>query len=473
MLFVFGQLVARQRTVLTIFDFWMDPYRILIIDDDDDVLTSARLLLKRHYRHVDTLSNPGELNQVLGSSNPDVILLDMNFRKGVNDGKEGLYWLKHIKEVSPETQVVLMTAYGEVELAVMAIKEGAFDFVLKPWNNEKLITTIQTALRFGRERKKVQQLQSTKKNLEETLGLPGDDFVARSDAMKSLMADLNKVAATDANVLLLGENGTGKSVLAMRLHQLSLRSDANFITVDLGTVSHSLFESELFGHKKGSFTDAQEDKPGRFETAHEGTLFLDEIGNLAADLQAKLLTVLQNRKVKRIGENQERSINVRLISATNTPIHQKVQEGLFRQDLLYRINTVELVIPPLRERREDIPILASRFLERFKRKYRKEQHRLTESALDMICNYHWPGNIRELEHSIERAVILTEDSYIKPEDLQLEPTQGKPDGLNLQEMEIHMVRTALDQYKGNVSRAAKELGLTRAALYRRMEKYGL
>ena len=472
-MFIFVQYIVRSRTVLSIFEARMDPYRILIIDDDEDVLTSARLLLKRHYRNVDTLSNPSELNRILGHKDPHVILLDMNFRKGVNDGREGLYWLKYIKEVTPETQVVLMTAYGEVELAVMAIKEGAFDFVLKPWNNEKLLATIQLALRFGRERKKVQQLEITKKNLEETIALPTNDFVARSSAMKSLMSDLNKVAATDANILLLGENGTGKSVLAMRLHQLSHRKDANFITVDLGTISHSLFESELFGHKKGSFTDAHEDKPGRLETAHEGTLFLDEIGNLAPDLQAKLLTVLQNRNVKRIGENQERPINVRLICATNTPIHQKVQEGQFRQDLLYRINTVELVIPPLRERREDIPILASRFLEKFKRKYHKENHILTEAGLDEICEYHWPGNIRELEHCIERAVILTEDTSIKPEDLQLEASHGAPDGLNLQEMEIHMVKKAMEQYKGNVSRAAKELGLTRAALYRRMEKYGL
>lgn len=451
----------------------MDAYRILIIDDDQDVLTSARLLLKRHYRDVDTLSEPSDLNRILGQKNPDVILLDMNFRKGVNDGREGLYWLRHIREVSPETQVILMTAYGEVELAVMAIKEGAFDFVLKPWNNEKLIATIQTALRYSRERKKVQQLEDSKKNLEEKIALPQDDFVVRSPAMKALMSDLHKVAGTDANVLLLGENGTGKSVLAMRLHQLSHRAKHNFITVDLGTISHSLFESELFGHKKGSFTDAREDKAGRFETANEGSLFLDEIGNLAPDLQAKLLTVLQNRRVKRIGENQERDINVRLISATNTPIHQKVREGAFRQDLLYRINTVELCIPPLRERREDIPILASRFLERFKRKYHKIQHVLTEDAMDRICEYQWPGNIRELEHSIERAVILTENKEIEPGDLQLEPTQGTPDGLNLQEMEVHLVRKALDQYKGNISRAAKELGLTRAALYRRMEKYGL
>ena len=451
----------------------MDAYRIVIIDDDEDIITSARLLLKRHYRHVNTLSDPSALNQILGSDSPDIILLDMNFRRGVNDGREGLYWLKHIREISPDTQIILMTAYGEVELAVKAIKEGAYDFVLKPWNNEKLIATIQSALRYSKEKQKVRRLESTRKNLEDKLALNADDFVVRSAAMKNLMSDLEKVAGTDANVLFLGENGTGKSVLAMRLHRLSRRSDEAFIMVDLGTVSHSLFESELFGHKKGAFTDAREDKQGRFETAHGGSLFLDEIGNLAPELQARLLTVLQNRKVMRIGENIERPIDVRLISATNTPIHQKVREGAFRQDLLYRINTVELLIPPLRDRREDIPILASRFLDRFKRKYHKDQQYLTEEALDQICSYHWPGNIRELEHCLERAVILTEKDDIRADNLQLEPTGARPHGLNLQDMEIHLVKKALDRYQGNVSRAARELGLTRAALYRRMEKYGL
>ncbi len=449
-------------------------YCILIVDDDEDVLTSARLLLKQHYEKVFTASDPREINSFLAKSQPDLILLDMNFRKGVNDGREGLYWLDHIKEVSVETQVILMTAYGEVETAVQAIKKGAFDFVLKPWTNEKLLSTIGTALKYGREVKKVEQLNQTKTTLEENIGIKNEDFISRSPAMKELMKTIEKIAATDANVLLLGENGTGKSVLAMALHRLSPRNKNSFITVDLGSISHSLFESELFGHKKGAFTDANEDKPGRFETAHEGSLFLDEIGNLDLSLQSKLLTALQNRKVMRLGENREREIDVRLICATNMPIHQMVHENGFRQDLLYRINTVELEVPPLRKRKEDIPILAKRFLEKFAHKYHKGALKISERAMDQLCDYSWPGNIRELEHTIERAVILSEGKEI--DHLGLHQGNGQVDepvGLNLEEMEKHYINKALDKYRGNISRAAKDLGLTRAALYRRMEKHGL
>ncbi len=449
-------------------------YCILIVDDDEDVLTSARLLLKQHYEKVFTASDPREINSFLAKSQPDLILLDMNFRKGVNDGREGLYWLDHIKEVSAETQVILMTAYGEVETAVQAIKKGAFDFVLKPWTNEKLLSTIGTALKYGREVKKVEQLNQTKTTLEENIGIKNEDFISRSPAMKELMKTIEKIAATDANVLLLGENGTGKSVLAMALHRLSPRNKNSFITVDLGSISHSLFESELFGHKKGAFTDANEDKPGRFETAHEGSLFLDEIGNLDLSLQSKLLTALQNRKVMRLGENREREIDVRLICATNMPIHQMVHENGFRQDLLYRINTVELEVPPLRKRKEDIPILAKRFLEKFAHKYHKGALNISERAMDQLCDYSWPGNIRELEHTIERAVILSEGKEI--DHLGLHQGNGQVDepvGLNLEEMEKHYINKALDKYRGNISRAAKDLGLTRAALYRRMEKHGL
>lgn len=449
-------------------------YCILIVDDDEDVLTSARLLMKQYYEKVQTASDPREINSALTKIQPDLILLDMNFRRGVNDGREGLYWLNHIKEVSPETQVILMTAYGEVEIAVEAIKKGAFDFVLKPWTNEKLLSTVSNALKYGRELKKVEQLSQTKHTLEENIGIKNEDFITRSPAMKELMKTLEKIAATDANVLLLGENGTGKSVLAMALHRLSNRNKNSFITVDLGAISHSLFESELFGHKKGSFTDAHEDKPGRFETAHEGSLFLDEIGNLDPSLQSKLLTALQNRKVMRLGETRERNIDVRLICATNMPIHQMVHDHRFRQDLLYRINTVELEIPPLRKRSEDIPILANRFLEKFTRKYHKGNLKLTERAMDQLCDYHWPGNIRELEHTLERTVILSEGKEIN--QLGLNPSgslQHDPEGLNLEDMEKHYINKALNKYRGNISRAAKDLGLTRAALYRRMEKHGL
>ncbi len=449
-------------------------YRILVVDDDDDILTSARLLLKQRYAKVVTISDPQVLNHNLSKHHPDLVLLDMNFRRGVNDGREGMYWLEHIMEVSPKTQVVLMTAYGEVELAVAAIKKGAYDFVLKPWTNEKLISTLDNALRLGREQKKVEQLEQTKTSLEESLGLTPEDLVSRSSAMRQVLETIQKVSATDANILLLGENGTGKSVLAMTLHRLSHRNRNSFITVDLGALNENLFESELFGHKKGAFTDAHADKPGRFEVAHEGTIFLDEIGNLPLSLQAKLLTIIQNRKVTRLGENRERQVDVRLITATNMPIRQMVNEGSFRQDLLYRINTVEIEVPPLRQRQEDIPILAKRFLDRFSKKYHKPKLYFSEEAIDRLCDYHWPGNIRELEHAIERAVIMNEGQEIQNFGLQLEENGSlRPDDLNLESMEKHLIVKALEKYKGNISRAASELGITRAALYRRMEKHDI
>ena len=447
---------------------------ILIVDDDEDILTSARLLLKQHYPKVHTISDPQSLNQSLAKHHPDLVLLDMNFRKGVNDGREGLYWLSHIKEVSPGTQVIIMTAYGEVELAVAAIKKGAYDFVLKPWTNEKLLSNIDNALKLGREQKKVEQLEYAKASLEDSLGLRNEDLVSRSSAMRQVLDTIQKVSTTDANVILLGENGTGKSVLAMALHRLSHRTKNSFITVDLGALNENLFESELFGHKKGAFTDAHTDKPGRFEVAHEGTIFLDEIGNLTLPLQAKLLTIIQNRKVTRLGENRERPVDVRLISATNMPIKQMVEDGSFRQDLLYRINTVEIVVPPLRERKEDIPILAKRFLDRFSKKYHKPRLYFSEEAIDRLCEYHWPGNIRELEHSIERAVIMNEGLEISHFGLQLSQNQSiRPNDLNLENMEKHLVTKALEKFKGNISRAASELGITRAALYRRMEKHDI
>ena len=456
------------------FSLMKTSHCILIVDDDDDVLTSARLLLKQHYSKVHTCSDPTQLNTILSKLQPDLVLLDMNFTRGVNDGKEGLYWLKRIKEVALETQVILMTAYGEVELAVEAIKNGAFDFVLKPWTNEKLLATASNALKLASQSKKVEQLEQTKSNLEENLGLKDEELSSKSPAMKSIMETISKVSSTDANILLLGENGTGKSVLAMTIHRLSQRKSNPFITVDLGALNENLFESELFGHKKGSFTDAQTDKPGRFEVSHEGSIFLDEIGNLSPALQAKLLTVIQNRKVTRIGENRERNIDVRLISATNMPIQEMVGNGRFRQDLLYRINTVEIEVPPLRSRKEDIPILANRFLKRFSRKYHKGELILTEEALDRLIDYHWPGNIRELEHCMERAVIMTDGKEIKSFGLQLSESNGaQSSGLNLEEMEKHLINKALEKYKGNISRAASDLGLTRAALYRRMEKYDL
>lgn len=446
---------------------------ILVVDDDTDVLTSARLLLKRHFQKVSATDRPSDLNSIISRDPVDLVMLDMNFRKGQDDGAEGLYWLKHILELSPHTQVVLMTAYGEVSLAVKAIKEGAFDFILKPWTNEKLLATLENALRLAREKAKVDQLSNTNKQWEDRQALSSDELDSRSPRMQELLETMRKVAQTDANVLFLGENGTGKSALALSLHRMSRRAQQPFVTVDLGAISESLFESELFGHKKGAFTDAHEDRAGRFEDAHLGSLFLDEIGNLDLSLQSKLLHVLQNQQLRRVGENRARQVNVRLICATNVPIHQWVQEQKFRQDLLYRINTVELVIPPLRERKEDIPILAHRFFKRFCRKYQKSNLELSLEAIDRLVDYSWPGNIRELEHSLERAVILASGKSIEASDFQLNMgSEKQPQGLNLEDMERHLVNQAMKKHGGNISKAARDLGLTRAALYRRLEKHG-
>ncbi len=451
------------------------PAHIAIVDDDADVLTSARLFLKQHFQKVSTNEDPKSLNQLLSKNKIDLVLLDMNFRKGRNDGAEGLYWLQHILEISPHTQVVMMTAYGEVELAVRAIKKGAFDFVLKPWTNEKLLSTLSNALRLAQEKAKVEVYRNNNKQWEDNAGLAQEELVSRSPAMQAVLDTIKKVASTDANILILGENGTGKSVLSLAIHRMSERKESPFVTVDLGAVSPNLFESELFGHKRGAFTDASSDKAGRFETADKGTLFLDEIGNLDLALQSKLLHVLQSKELRRVGENSSLKVNVRLICATNSPLHEWVHENRFRQDLMYRINTVEITVPPLRQRQEDIPFLARRFFDRFRKKYKKDELSLSLAAIDALCDYHWPGNIRELEHCLERAVILANHQEIQAEDLGLKAGQldQEPVGLNLEEMEKHLVQKALDKSSGNISKAAKALGLTRAALYRRLEKYEL
>ncbi len=451
------------------------PAHIAIVDDDPDVLISARLFLKQHFQTVSTNEDPSSLNPLLSKNKVDLVLLDMNFRKGRNDGAEGLYWLKHILEISPQTQVVMMTAYGEVELAVQAIKKGAFDFVLKPWTNEKLLSTLSNALRLAQEKAKVEVYRNSNKQWEDNAGLAQEELLSRSPAMQSVLETLKKVASTDANILLLGENGTGKSVLSLAIHRMSKRNENPFVTVDLGAVAPNLFESELFGHKKGSFTDASDDKAGRFETADKGTLFLDEIGNLDLSLQSKLLHVLQSKELRRVGENSSKKVDVRLVCATNSPLHDWVHDQRFRQDLLYRINTVEITVPPLRQRKEDIPFLARRFFDRFRKKYLKEEISLSLNAIDALCDYHWPGNIRELEHCLERAVILASNKEVQATDLGLKVGQtGKePPGLNLEEMEKHLVQKAMDKNAGNISKAAKDLGLTRAALYRRLEKYEL
>ena len=455
-----------------------DLGKILIVDDDEDVLLAARLLLKKHAELVHTEKSPLQIPTLLKNEDYDVILLDMNFTEDMTSGKEGFYWLDEILKLDPSAVVILITAYGDVNLAVKAIREGAMDFVLKPWQNEKLLATLSAAMRLRRSRTEVDSLKYRQKALSEDLDQPFTTMVGNCTAMESVFRTISKVAETDANVLILGENGTGKELVARELHRQSLRQQEVFISVDMGALSETLFESELFGHSKGAFTGAREDRPGRFEMAEKGTIFLDEIGNLSLPLQAKILTVLQNRRVTRLGTNRAMDIDVRLVCATNMPIHDMVARKEFRQDLLYRINTVEIHLPPLRERQEDIPLLVDHFLEQYSQKYRKPQKRVTSATLKKLQTYNWPGNIRELQHAIERAVILGEQQTLQPQDFFFSGSGGREEGLifdnyNLEEVEKLVIRKAIAKHAGNVSRAARELGLTRASLYRRLEKYGL
>ena len=453
---------------------------ILIIDDDDDVLLSAKLLLKKHYSNVITRNNPKEINQLISTENIDVIVLDMNYRIGFNDGKEGMYWLKHILSIDSKLVVILMTAYGEVELAVNSIKLGAFDFILKPWTNEKFLASINAGLELSRSNQKISILKHTNEALQKNTDQKFGPIIGKSSIMEELMNTVEKVSSTEASILILGENGTGKQHFAREIHKRSNRVNGPFIHVDLGSLSENLFESELFGHKKGAFTDAHEDKPGRFELAENGTLFLDEIGNLPYNLQSKLLTVLQDKKFSRIGEGIERSFNARLLFATNAPINQWVAEGKFRQDLLFRINTVEIEIPPLRLRPEDIIDFVNFYLNSFRAKYHKSHLKISDEAIEVLKSHSWPGNVREIQHTIERGVIMSDGHEIKTSDFNLTSIEVNPQGpmkefeqLNLLEIEKLLVKKALGKYKGNISKAAKDLGLTRAALYRRLEKFNL
>ncbi|MGY4385125.1 DNA-binding NtrC family response regulator [Pedobacter sp. UYP24] len=452
---------------------------VLVIDDDEDILLSAKLFLKQHFQQVLTCNSPKEINVLLSHNDIDIILLDMNYQKGVSDGREGIYWLNHILSIDKDYVVILMTAYGNVELAVQAIKKGATDFILKPWENEKLFATLSSASKLRQSNKKVKKLEKIHSSLQKDINRQFENIIGTSEPIKHLQNVIVKVGPTDANVLILGENGTGKQVFAYELHKLSPRRNQIFMHVDLGSLNENLFESELFGYARGAFTDAKEDKPGRFEIAEGGTIFLDEIGNLSMGLQSKLLSVIQNRTINRLGESKERKINVRLITATNMPLNEMVSKGTFRQDLLFRINTVELVLPNLAQREEDIILLADHFLNTFSNKYHKNFLSINNKAKDILLNYYWPGNIRELQHVIERAVIMSDGTEITPGDLQLSPQKfgsGSPvpqDNMGLEEMEKMMVQKAIDKHKGNISRAATELGLTRAALYRRIEKFDL
>ena len=441
------------------------PRTILIIDDNRGVLSALKLLLKGTFERILALPSPVTLPSVLRMENPDVVLLDMNFTDALNSGNEGLYWLHEIKRMHPALPVVLFTAYGDIDLAVRGIKEGATDFVLKPWDNAKLIETLKKACEASKGRKKKEERT------------PSAMYWGASVPMRNLRAMVEKIAETDANVLITGENGTGKEMLAREIHALSRRFRRDMVTVDMGAVTETLFESELFGHKKGAFTDAHADRAGKFEAAHESTIFLDEIGNLPYHLQAKLLTVLQSRSVVRVGTNHPIPVDVRLICATNANLEERVAQGKFREDLLYRINTIHLEIPPLRERKEDIIPLAELFIERFAKQYDKGTMKLSEDAQRKLKGHPWYGNIRELEHAIEKAVIISAGVVIHDLSFHFPKKSLSPardsEVETLEDMEQVMIRKAIDKHEGNLSAVAAQLGITRQTLYNKMKKYGL
>jgi DNA-binding NtrC family response regulator len=452
--------------------------KILAVDDNEDILFSLRLLLRPHVEKIVTSNSTAIIPEMLQNEEFDVILLDMNFTKDAISGQEGFFWLKKILEIDPDAVVLFITAYGDVEKSVRAIKEGASDFILKPWQNEKLLATVNSALNLRKSKKEIEKLKIRQKAINNMMNKTFKDFIGVSGEMQKVYTTISKVASTDASVLILGENGTGKELVARALHNSSQRAEEPFISVDLTSISETLFESELFGHMKGSFTDAKADRPGRFEIASGGTLFLDEIGNLPMPLQAKILTVLERREVTRVGSNKPIPIDIRLICATNIPLHQMIEEGKFRQDLLYRINTVEIDLPPLRERYGDIPLLAIHFFQIYSKKYKKSLRGFTREAMKRLEEASWPGNVRELQHVIERAIIMTESEWISPDDLQLRVLNKTSEELGLDNYELEKVEKTIilkvmKMHQGNISKAAAELGLTRTSLYRRMEKYGL
>lgn len=452
--------------------------RLLIVDDDTDILLAAKMFLRQHIEIIHTEKDPNNIPDLMKTENYDVILLDMNFSRDATSGKEGFHWLNVIMETDPAATVIFITGYGDIELAIQGIKQGATNFILKPWENKKLLATIEASIKMRESKLEIQNLKSTQKVLVANEDDKYNNLIGSSPAMKKVLAIATKVARTDANVLILGENGTGKEVIARAIHRASKRSDNVFINVDLGAITESLFESELFGYKKGAFTDAKEDRAGRFEAASKGSIFLDEIGNLSPALQSKLLSVLQSRKVTRLGSNKEVPIDVRLICATNMPLAKMVSENKFRQDLLYRINTVEITVPPLRERTEDIQALTEHYIDVYCNKYKLPKKRISAGTLKRLEIHSWPGNIRELQHAVERAVILSETNVLEPHDFFMEKEKNgdddfSPENMNLEEVEKMLIRKVVDKHAGNISRASKELGLTRASLYRRIEKYGI
>jgi len=444
---------------------------ILVIDDDVDVLTAVRLLLKTEVQQVVTEKNPENIPSLITSRSFDLVLLDMNFNASINTGNEGLYWLQRIREMKPGISVIMITAYGDIDLAVRSLKEGASDFIVKPWHNEKLVSTIADILK-----KKTQQASSFTNSGSSKSSYP--DLLGNSDVMLDIFSKIDKIAPTDANILILGENGTGKDLIAKAIHEKSLRRKQPFVKVDIGALTETLFESELFGHKKGAFTDAKEERMGLFEAANGGTLFLDEIGNISLQQQAKLLSALQNRQITRLGSNQSIPVDIRLICATNLPMSELANENRFRKDLVYRINTVEIIIPPLRKRNEDIRLLIEHFVKMYSAKYLKTNIRFSDAALKKLEQYHFPGNVRELQYIIERVIIMSDGNELTPAEIIFSPiessnqnTSAENDETKLSSIEKNTILRVIEKNNGNITKAAKELGITRTALYRRLGKY--
>lgn len=454
----------------------MPKGNILIVDDNKSIISTLEILLGPEFDEIKGITNPNRIPQELRTGDYNLVILDMNFQAGINTGNEGLYWLSQIKKSHPNISIVLITAYSEVELAVKALKQGATDFVSKPWDNSKLMATVKASIQLNFSKTEVGKLKQKEAGLKQELNRDQKYIIGSSPQLMKVMNMVRKVAKTNANILITGENGTGKELIAREIHRQSLRHREVMVNVDMGAISETLFESELFGHVKGAFTDARENRSGKFETANRGTLFLDEIGNLSFHLQAKLLAAIQNREFMRLGSDHAIPVDIRLVCATNKKLEQMVAEGLFREDLLYRINTIQVEVPPLRERGNDIIVLADFFLKKFASKYEKHGLKINQAAQDKLLQYPWPGNIRELQHTIEKAVILSDSTVLKPEDFffkQILSTKFDDDHLTIEEMEKRMILSTIEKKSGNMSLAAEKLGITRQTLYNKIKKYGI
>lgn len=450
---------------------------ILIVDDNKSVNSALEMMLQYEVKKIITITSPKRIHEILDQTEVDIVLLDMNFHAGINTGNEGLFWLKEILNHDNNISIVMITAYGDVELAVKAIREGAVDFILKPWNNEKMLATINTAWKLRTLKKEAKTLKIDNQFLKKEIKRNEEKIVmGESRTMINVMNIVRKVAETDANVLITGENGTGKELVAREIHNLSKRCNRLIVGVDMGSITENLFESEMFGHVKGAFTDAKEDRSGKFEIAHKGTLFLDEIGNLPSHSQTKLLSALQNRTIVRIGSNKQIQVDIRLICATNCRLTEMVSNGQFREDLLYRINTIQIEVPPLRDRKEDIPLLAIHFLRVYCEKYNKPEKKINIQAMEKLSNYKWPGNVRELQHSIEKAVILSDSGLLGPSDFSFNASSGEVndnESPTLEEMEKKLIAEAIKKHDNNYSVIASRLGITRQTLYNKLKKYDL